>query len=116
VTPEKGGAMSAQPAMSEERVKKIEITLDKNKHPQVAAEFRTVTLQQAKGEEVIWVSEVPFRIDFKSGTPFYEDQFNQTYSRSGLVRRDVLPSQYRTYEYTINVNGKTLDPQIMIFP
>ncbi len=107
--------MSAQPATSEERVKRIEITLDENKHPHVAPEYRTVTINPAKGEEVMWVSEVPFRIDFKTGTPFYEDQFNQTFSRSGLVRRDVLPSQYRPYEYTINVNGKTLDPQIMIF-
>jgi hypothetical protein len=115
MTTEKGGAMSAHPAMSEERVKRIEITLDENKYPQVAAEYLTVTIHQGKGEEVMWVSEVPFRIDFKSGTPFYEDQFNQTHSWSGLVRRDVLPSPYRPYEYTINVNGKTLDPQIMIF-
>jgi hypothetical protein len=27
----------------------------------------------------------------------------------------LLPSPFRAYEYTVNVNGKTLDPQIMIF-
>jgi hypothetical protein len=102
--------------MSEDRVKRIEITLDKRKKPRVAAEYLTVTINQAKGEEVQWVCDTPFRIDFKSGTPFYEDQFDQTHSRSGLVRRGVLPSQYRRYKYTIDVNGKTLDPQIMIFP
>jgi hypothetical protein len=108
--------MPAQPAMSEERVKRIEITLDDKKNPQVAAEFRTVTIDRTKDEEVIWVSEVPFRIDFKSGTPFYEDQFNQTSRRSGLVRRSVLSSQHRNYEYTIEVNGKTLDPKIFVWP
>jgi hypothetical protein len=116
MTTEKGGTMPAQPAMSEERVKRIEITLDDKKNPQIAAELRTVTIDRTKDEEVIWVSEVPFRIDFKNVSPFYEDQFNQTHRRSGLVRRAVLPSKFRTYEYTIEVNGKTLDPKIMIFP
>jgi hypothetical protein len=108
--------MSAHAAMSEERVKKIKITLDENKKPQVAPEYLTVTINQAKGEQVQWVSDTPFRIDFKNGTPFYEDQFDHTHSFSGLVRRGVLPSQTRPYAYTIDVNGKKLDPQIMVFP
>jgi len=108
--------MPAQPAMSEERVKRIEITLDENRKPQVAAEHRSVTIDRTKDEEVIWVSEHPFRIDFKSGTPFYENQFNQTHGRSGLVKRAVLSSQQRSYEYTIEVNGKTLDPKIFVWP
>lgn len=108
--------MPAQPAMSEERVKRIEITLDEKKNPQVVAEFRTVTIDRAKDEEVIWVSEFPFRIDFKNVSPFYEDQFNETHRRSGLVRRAVLPSKFRSYEYTIEVNGRTLDPKIFVWP
>jgi hypothetical protein len=108
--------MTAQPAMSPDRVKTIVITLDENKKPQVAAEHRIVTIDRTKDEEVIWVSEHPFRIDFKSGTPFYEDQFNQMQRRSGLVRRAVLSSQHRSYEYTIEVSGKTLDPKIFVWP
>jgi|ERR1700683_309848 len=107
--------MTAQPAMSEERVKRIVITLDKNGKPQVGAGQGTVTIDRTKGEEVEWVGDVHFRIDFKNGTPFYEDQFDQMHRWSGLVRRDLLPSPFRPYEYTVNVNGKTLDPQIMIF-
>jgi hypothetical protein len=116
MTTEKGGTMPAQPAMSEDRVKKIVITLDEKGKPQIGAGQGTVTLDRTKDEEVMWVSDVGFRIDFKNGTPFYEDQFDQTHHRSGLARRDLLPSPFRTYEYTINVKGKTLDPQIMIFP
>ena len=108
--------MPAQPAMSEQRVKRIEITLDKQGKPQIAADLRVVTIDSTKDEEVIWVSETPFRIDFKSGSPFYEDQFNQVRRRSGLVRRGVIPSRFRAYEYTIEVDGKTLDPQIKVFP
>ena len=97
-------------------MKTIEITLDGNKKPHVSDADLKVTIDSKKDEEVIWVSELPFRIDFKNGSPFYEDQFDHTYARSGLVRRGVLPSRYHKYEYTIEVNGKTLDPQIMIFP
>ena len=108
--------MPAQPAMSEDRVKRIEITLDENKKPQVSEANLKVTIDSKKDEEVIWVSEFPFRIDFKGGTPFNDDQFDQTHHRSGLVRRAVLPSQDRHYEYTITVNGKTLDPKIFVWP
>ena len=108
--------MPAQPAMSEERVKRIEITVSKDGKPHIAADLRAVTIDRTKDEEVIWVSKFPFRIDFKEGTPFYEDQFNQNHRRSGLVRRGVLASRVRYYEYTIEVNGKTLDPKIMVFP
>jgi hypothetical protein len=116
VTLEKGGAMPAQPAMSEERVKRIEITLDKQGKPHIAEDLRAVTIDRTKDEEVIWVSELPFRIDFKGDTPFYENQFNQLNKRSGLVRRGVISSRFRSYEYTIEINGKTLDPQIKVFP
>jgi hypothetical protein len=108
--------MPAQPAMSEDRVKTIVITLDDHKKPKIAAESRCVTIDRTKDEEVNWVSNLPFRIDFKSVSPFYEDQFNEKNHRSGLVRRGVLSSEFRTYEYTIDVNGKTLDPQIKVFP
>jgi hypothetical protein len=108
--------MSSRPTMSEDRVKRIEITLKKDGTPQIAKEQETVFLDSKKGEEVIWFAEFPFRIDFKQGTPFYEDQFNQNHRQSGLVRRGVLASRVRYYEYTIEVNGKTLDPKIMVFP
>jgi hypothetical protein len=113
---EKGGAMSSQPTMSEDRVKTIEITLDKDGTPQVPEGQGTVFVDSMKDEEVIWVAKFPFRIDFKEGTPFYEDQFNQNHRRSGLVRRGVLASRVRYYKYTIEVNGKELDPKILVFP
>jgi hypothetical protein len=116
VTLEKGDAMPAQPAMSEERVKRIEITVSKDGKPHIAADLRAVTIDRTKDEEVIWVSELPFRIDFRGDSPFYESQFNEKNRRSGLVRRGVISSRFRTYEYTIEIEGKTLDPQIKVFP
>jgi hypothetical protein len=108
--------MTAQPAMSSERLKTIEIKVDEQGTPRVADEHIAVVLDRTKDEEVMWVSELPFRVDFGGDSPFYESQFNTAYRRSGLVRRGVLSSQFRTYEYTIEINGKTLDPKIKIFP
>lgn len=108
--------MSVQPAMSPDRVKTIEITLDESRNPKVAAEHECVVVDRTKDEEVEWVSALPFRIDFGGDSPFYESQFDSTYRRSGLVRRGVLTSKFREYKYTIEVNGKTLDPKIMVFP
>jgi hypothetical protein len=116
MTVEKGGTMSAQPVMSPDRVKTIVISLDENQKPKVAAEHECVIVDQSKDEEVIWVSDLPFRIDFEGDSPFYENQFNSANRRSGLVRRGVLGSKFHEYKYTIEVNGKTLDPKIMIFP
>ena len=85
--------MPAQPAMSEERVKRIEITVSKDGKPHIAADLRAVTIDRTKDEEVIWVSELPFRIDFRGDSPFYESQFNEKNRRSGLVRRGVISSR-----------------------
>lgn len=108
--------MPAQPTMSEERIKRIEITVDREGKPHIPAGQRAITLDSKKEEEVIWVSEVPFRIDFGGDSPFYEGEFNHVHRRSGLVKRGVIPSQFRHYEYTIEIEGKTLDPKIFVFP
>jgi len=110
--------MPAQAAMSEERerVKQIEITVDKQGKPHIAENLGAVTLNRTKDEEVAWVSELPFRIDFKGDSPFYESQFSEKERRSGLVRRGVIASEFREYKYTIEINGKTLDPVIKVFP
>ncbi len=108
--------MPAQTVMSKERVKVIEITVDSKGNPKIADENKILQLSRPHNEEVRWVSDLPFRIDFESGSPFYEDQFDHKYMQSGLVRRDVLPSEHRIYKYTIDVNGKKLDPGIRVYP
>jgi len=103
-------------AANNDRVKQIEITVDKKETPQVAAGLQDVTIDRTKDEEVIWVSDLPFRIDFNGESPFYESQFDHKNRRSGLVRRGVISSRVRGYKYTIEVEGKTLDPKIFVFP
>lgn len=108
--------MTSQPVMTKERVKEIKITVDSEGKPKVAKEHEIVDLSTKGNEEVLWVSSSRFRIDFESGSPFYEDQFDSEHARSGLIRRDVLPSETRIYKYTIDVKGKKLDPGITVYP
>ena len=52
--------MPAQPAMSEERVKRIEITLDSDGKPQLAKGQLCVEIDRSKDEEVLWVLTARF--------------------------------------------------------
>jgi len=63
-------------------------------------------------QEVRWVSKKgdKFLVDFGDDSPFYESQFSQDSPVSGLVRRDVLPNDYRLYKYTVWVGKLKLDP------
>jgi hypothetical protein len=97
-------------------IRRILITLDSNKKPQVAAGDETIILSPANNEEVIWESSEPFLVNFKGNSPFYEKQFSNKYAQSGLVRRDVLGSKNVFYEYSIIVNGETLDPRFGVDP
>jgi hypothetical protein len=55
-------------------------------------------------------------INFKGASPFYEGQFSNKYAQSGLIRRDVISSKSVFYEYTIIINGQTLDPRFIVDP
>ena len=95
-------------------IRKIIITLDGAGKPSVALEDQEVTISSS--DEVVWESAQEFLIDFKGNSPFYEEQFSQVFKQSGLVRRNVMSSKFVFYEYTIIINGQSLDPRIRIDP
>ena len=95
-------------------IRKIIITLDGTGKPFVAAGDEVVTISSS--EQIIWESAENFLIDFKGNSPFYEEQFSHVFRQSGLVRRNVMSSKFVFYEYTIIINGQSLDPRIRIDP
>jgi hypothetical protein len=97
-------------------MRRIIITLDGNKKPQVAQADEDVTISPANNEQIIWESAVDFLINFTEDSPFYERQFSNNFALSGLVRRNVIPSKSVFYEYTIIINGQSLDPRIRVDP
>jgi hypothetical protein len=101
--------------MQEDRIKKVVISV-KNGKPHVDEGQETIVVNRQNNEEVLWVSTVKFRIDFKGDSPFYEDQFDDQNTYSGLARRSIIASKDRRYKYSIDINGKILDPGIIIDP
>ena len=97
-------------------IRTISITLDAAGKPFVAQADLDVTISPANNEEIAWVSAEPFLVDFKGNSPFYEEQFSHILRRSGLVRRNVMSSKFVFYEYTIIINGQSLDPRIRVDP
>jgi hypothetical protein len=96
-------------------IRKILITLDGAGKPFVAQGDMDVTISPANNEQIVWESAEDFVINFNN-SPFYEQQFSNNFALSGLVRRNVISSQSVFYEYTIIINGQSLDPRIRIDP
>jgi N-methylhydantoinase B/oxoprolinase/acetone carboxylase alpha subunit len=97
-------------------VRTIVITLDGAGKPFVAAADLDVTISPAKNQQIIWTSTEDFLVDFNGNSPFYEEQFNNANKQSGLVRRGVISSKTVFYEYSIIINGQTLDPRVRVDP
>jgi hypothetical protein len=97
-------------------IRKIIITLDGAGKPFVARADLDVTISPAKNEEIAWESAETFLVDFNGNSPFYEQQFGNAFKQSGLVRRGVISSKSVFYEYSIIINGHTLDPRIRVDP
>jgi hypothetical protein len=107
-----GAAMDA----ARPNIRTISITLDAAGKPFVAQGDAAVTISSVNNEQVVWESAYEFLIDFKGNSPFYEEQFSNALNQSGLVRRNVMSSKFVYYEYTIIINGQSLDPRIRVDP
>jgi hypothetical protein len=66
-------------------------------------------ISSARHEEVLWVCNVAFTVDFVE-SPFTDSQFNDQHPYSGLARRSVLPSTTKHYKYTVTAGGHVHDP------
>jgi hypothetical protein len=92
----------------------VEISVQKGEiHVNVEGQPKPFWVRKRDNQEVRWVLKGggEFLVDFKNDSPFYESQFSQESPVSGLVRRDILPSDSRLYKYTVFIpNVKELDP------
>jgi hypothetical protein len=95
----------------------VEVRLNASGDPEVSEEYFYVS--KSKNEEVRWVcaqehdcskNRPCFSVEFKNNdSPFYEYQFSSDAPVSGLVRRNVLPSN-QIYKYTVRIGEKSSDP------
>jgi|SRR5574342_42918 hypothetical protein len=65
------------------------------------------------GEHIEWdFGGKPFKINFNGNSPFASDQFDETKPDSGQVVKKFKG----VYKYSVEVNGKILDPTIIVEP
>ena len=96
----------------------IEYDEDQPVGKRLSVDLDTFLISKKDAEQIRWRCHVkgtsntlPFFVDFcKDGSPFEYTQFNQEYSLSGLVRRDILVDPTRIYHYVIKVADDVLDP------
>jgi len=99
---------------------RVTIEYDENQPvgKRLSVNLSTFFISKKEAEQIRWHCHVkgasdvlPFIVDFcKDGSPFEYTQFNQEYSLSGPVRRDVLVDPTRIYHYVIKVADDVLDP------
>ena len=68
-------------------------------------------VSKSRNEEVEWIYNGKFVVDFGTDSPFCESQFNDQFPFSGPVGHKVKPSTTKHYKYTITIAGvPPLDP------
>jgi hypothetical protein len=80
----------------------------------ISVEPKSIIVNKDKGEHVKWTADgdFDFSICFERDTPFQSRHFHRGSSLSGI------PVAHATgrYKYCVEVDGQTLDPQIIVQP
>jgi hypothetical protein len=84
------------------------------KNGEIAVHPSSVSIEKAKNEHVQWVADgdFDFVVRFDTETPFGSKTFHRQNSASGKAR----PEAIGTYKYSVEVNGNTLDPDVIVRP
>jgi hypothetical protein len=97
----------ASPAWAHEDKIQV-VTIDSGGRPD-----RDFKISKSRNEQVKWVGpkDVPFTVEFKGESPFYESQFSNDYPYSGSIRRVLLGNPKKKYHYCVQVGDKDpVDP------
>jgi hypothetical protein len=80
-----------------------------------ALDHDPVVIDRRKGGdnvEIVWLCSKSFSICFPSGSPFQQRYYGSGDNYTGAIVQDASG----TYNYTVEINGQMLDPQIIIRP
>jgi plastocyanin len=84
------------------------------KHGNIFVDSEPMEVDWQRGEHIEWdFGGKPFKITFKDGiSPFTESEFDHTRPYSG----QVVVKKEGVYKYTVEANGKILDPTVIVEP
>ena len=91
----------------------VKVSLGKNGYPQIEPD--EIAINRDRDEKVVWQAEegVNFTVCFERETPFESFHFHPCLPSSGSVRKGA---QSKEYKYCVEVNGKVIDPKVVVWP
>ena len=107
--------MSAHPIEIPEcgREKVVKVSVGEDGYPRVDPD--QIEINRLHDERVVWQADegVTFTICFGDETPFESFHFHPCMAASGSVRKGASGGEYK---YCVEVNGKVIDPKIVVHP
>jgi hypothetical protein len=84
------------------------------KNGQISVDKDPIVIDKTKGEHLVWLADgdFDFTICFERDSPFAGRHFHKHSNGSGRPR----PGSTGRYKYCIEVDGKVLDPDVIIRP
>jgi len=105
--------MPEPPKCDPQRERIVRVSVGEDGYPRVEPD--QVTVNRLEDERVVWQADkgVNFTICFCEETPFESFHFHPCLPTSGSVRKAALG---REYKYSVEVNGKLIDPKVVVYP
>jgi plastocyanin len=75
----------------------------------------SVHISATEGDEVEWICDAPdkdFHVRFQQESPFEQNYYHRNNNRTGRVKSNATG----TYKYSVDIDGKILDPTVIVHP
>ncbi len=84
------------------------------KNGEITVNPASITVDKTKNEHIHWLADgnFEFYVCFENETPFGSRHFHRQSNASGRARPDATGR----YKYSVEVDGHTLDPDVIIRP
>ncbi len=101
------------PECRKEKERVVRVCMSEDGYPRVEPD--SITINRHEGETVVWKAEpgVNFTICFGDETPFESFHFHPCSPSSGKTREGANGGEYK---YSVEVNGKVIDPKVYVVP
>jgi hypothetical protein len=83
------------------------------KNGQITANPPSITVDKRNNEHLVWIADSNFTFDVRfEKSPFGSNHYHSKSNASGQARSDANGR----YKYSVEVDGKTLDPDVIVRP
>jgi len=95
--------------------KRVTVKIRHNPGNAPSVDLDSVEIWGPQGDEVEWTCDAAdkeFHVRFEGNSPFEQNHYHSKNNRSGKVK----PNASGRYKYTVDIDGKILDPTVIVHP